>query len=361
MLNLRIGKVEKILENRDNTVEVLVRDNGKLAKAIAYKDLVNNLRLGDIVTLNTTANDLSLGTGGYHFILNNLNSLTNKVSDPGHIMKLRYTPLQIKVSTCEEQGSKYHYIFNNFNSLNKMPVLVGGLHSMVVPLTVTLKHFKKDLNICYIMTDGGALPIGFSKSVYYLKQNGYIDSTVTIGHAFGGDYESVNIYNGLIAAKEVAKCDLAIVAMGPGIVGTGTNYGFSGIEQGNIIDAVNDLGGTAICVPRISFKDERTRHFGISHHTLTILNKIAKTKSLVGIPKLSDEKVNYIKNQINTYNISVKHDILFLEYDDIIDVIKSSKVPMNTMGRDVENDLEYFLAIAVNAKVALKYLNHDIS
>ena len=36
--------------------------------------------------------------------------------------------------------------------------------------------------------------------------------------------------------------------MGPGIVGTGTKYGFSGIEQGYIIDAVNNLrGGTNYC------------------------------------------------------------------------------------------------------------------
>ena len=33
--------------------------------------------------------------------------------------------------------------------------------------------------------------------------------------------------------------------MGPGIVGTGTKYGFSGIEQGQIIDAINTLSGRA--------------------------------------------------------------------------------------------------------------------
>ena len=47
-----------------------------------------------------------------------------------------------------------------------------------------------------------------------------------------------------------------MVAMGPGIVGTGTNYGFTGIEQGTIIDAVNTLGGIPIAIPRISFADK---------------------------------------------------------------------------------------------------------
>ncbi len=88
--------------------------------------------------------------------------------------------------------------------------------------------------------------------------------------------ECTNIYTGLIAAKEVLKGDITIITMGPGIVGTGTKYGFSGIEQGQIIDAVNTLGGNPIVVPRISFRDLRERHKGMSHHTRTILSEIAK-------------------------------------------------------------------------------------
>ena len=43
--------------------------------------------------------------------------------------------------------------------------------------------------------------------------------------------------------------------MGPGIAGTGTKYGFTGIEQGPILDAVQKLGGMPISIPRISFAD----------------------------------------------------------------------------------------------------------
>ena len=35
--------------------------------------------------------------------------------------------------------------------------------------------------------------------------------------------------------------------MGPGIVGSGTKYGFTGIEQGYIIDVINNLGGFSNC------------------------------------------------------------------------------------------------------------------
>lgn len=87
------------------------------------------------------------------------------------------------------------------------------------------------------MTDGASLPIYLSKNVDTLKEK-LIDSTITIGNAFGGDYECINIYTALITAKEILKADAVFVSMGPGIAGTGTKYGFTGIEQGSILDAV---------------------------------------------------------------------------------------------------------------------------
>ncbi len=42
-------------------------------------------------------------------------------------------------------------------------------------------------------------------------------------------------------SKEILKADAVFVSMGPGIAGTGTKYGFTGIEQGSILDAVKNL------------------------------------------------------------------------------------------------------------------------
>ncbi|SHJ48533.1 DUF3866 family protein [Paramaledivibacter caminithermalis] len=352
MLNLKTGIVEKIIDAREGSMEIIVNINGKLEKAIAYKSLIDNIEEGNEIILNTTAQDLKLGSGGYHFVLANLKKTTKQSMKNGHIMKLRYTPIQIRVNSVEEQGSKYHHVFNEFNSLKGMPVLIGGLHSVLAPLTVVLKGLNTRLSIAYIMTDGGALPIDFSKTVRYLKKEGYIDGTITIGHAFGGDLECINIYNGLIAAKEILNCDICIVSMGPGIIGTGTKYGFTGIEQGNIIDAVNDLEGVPICIPRISFKDRRKRHFGISHHSITVLSKIAKTKAYLGIPKFLDEREAIIKNQIATHDIHKKHNVLFTQYSDIINMLKKSNITMDTMGRTLKDDMDYFITIGVNGKLA---------
>ena len=191
--------------------------------------------------------ELNLGTGGYHFVIYNLNSNGRDTSKKGHIMKLRYTPFQIKTFAVEEQNSPHHKIFHEFKSLDNMPVVVGTLHSMLIPIASTLKYLNTNLKIAFIMTDGAALPLYLSNNVYELRQKDIIYKTITLGHAFGGDYEVVNIYNALITAKEIAKCDVAIVTMGPGIVGTGTPYGFTGIEQGYITDAVNDLAVFLCC------------------------------------------------------------------------------------------------------------------
>ena len=99
------------------------------------------------------------------------------------------------------------------------------------------------------MTDGAGLPLALSDLVAALRDRGLIDATITYGHAFGGDYEAVSVFSALVVARHVADADVAIVAMGPGIVGTNTRLGFSGLEVGPILDAAAALGRRADRVP----------------------------------------------------------------------------------------------------------------
>lgn len=141
--------------------------------------------------------------------------------------------------------------------------------------------------------------------------------------------------------------------MGPGIVGTGTKYGFSGIEQGQIIDAVNTLGGNPVVVPRISFKDSRERHFGISHHTRTVLSEIAQTPGKVIIPILDEYKLNIIDDQIGKLGINKRHNIIYEEGGHVLDAMKTFDLDIKTMGRSYNEDREYFLTLgAVGTYVA---------
>lgn len=348
MISYAKGIVRSILSVRKGATEIEVEIGREKFKAVNYDFLTGQVAVGDNVLLNTTAQDLKLGSGGYHFVVC-INCGENFVAknSPGHIMKLRYTPLQFAVLSVEEEDSPYHDIFNNFPGLGKKPVIIGELHSMVAPAVFGIKRNKPKLKISYIMTDGGALPLCFSKTVEYLKENNLIDGTVTYGQAFGGDIEAVNIYTALISAFEILHSDVAVVAMGPGITGTGTEYGFSGIEQGPIIDAVNNLGGLPIFIPRISFADKRKRHYGISHHSITVLNKVAASRADIAVPRFLGDKFELVKKQIDENSLNHKHRIVYIdEIEKIFQDLMSFDFKLSTMGRGIDKDAEFFITAA---------------
>ena len=54
--------------------------------------------------LNTTAVELGLGTGGWHVVHWNTERDVFEDPGPGHIMKLRYTSLQVDAGSAEEHG-----------------------------------------------------------------------------------------------------------------------------------------------------------------------------------------------------------------------------------------------------------------
>ena len=359
MISKRIGIVEKIRSESDVIQDILVNINGKTERAYNYIQLTGKANIGDKVALNTTAVELSLGTGGFHFVIFNMDNPESTFTEGGHIMKLRYTPMQIKVDSVEEQESEYHDIFNDFVCLEKLPVAVGALHSILPPFAATFKKHCPDKKLVYIMTDGAALPMAFSKNVENLKERGLIDSTITYGNAFGGDYECVNIYTALITAKTICKADCVIVAMGPGIAGTGTKYGFSGIDQGMIIDAIEKLNGESYVIPRISFADLRPRHIGISHHSITILSEITNKSTNLIINACYDEsKLRIIKDQILCNSIGEKHKVSFKPYSSTKDDLDYYDLKVKSMGRTFEEDKEFFVAASTVAyEISKKFID----
>lgn len=354
MISYENGIVKSIEKKYEDVTWIQVEIKNKISKAINYNQITGEIELGDRVVLNTTAVNLTLGTGGQHFVMYNHSNPSKKLNGKGHIMKNRYTPNQMRFLTVEEEDSPYHDSIKNFKTLNKHPVIIGTLHSMLAPIAAMMRYNKKDIKINYIMTDSGALPIGFSNTVRDLKNKEIIDNTITIGHAFGGDFECTNIYTGLITSKEILKGDLTIITMGPGIVGTGTKYGFSGIDQGTQIDAVNTLGGNPIVVPRISFKDQRDRHNGISHHSITVLKEIAKTKSNVVLPKLKKENNNKIKKQIDKNDLNKKHNLIFENTEGIEEALDFFELDVKTMGRNIHSDYEFFQTFGAVGNYVLK-------
>lgn len=342
MLSRKIGDVVEIKKQNGQLDDIRVEINGEIFRAYNYPKMTGDVKVGDKVLLNTTAVELSLGTGGYHYVISNLDNMEADLEGQGHIMKLRYTPMQVRVDSVEDHESKYHDVFEEFESLDGIPVVVGTLHSMLTPFAATYKRLNPNKKLVYIMTDGAALPIYFSMNADTLKNKGLIDSTITFGNAFGGDYECINIYTALITAKEIAKADAIFISMGPGIAGTGTKYGFTGIEQGPILDAVSKLGGRPVAIPRISFADMRDRHRGISHHSITILDEIVNVEVELPITIYDEEKNEIIKKQIEENNLNKKHRVEYIENSRTKEDIDSYGLKVRSMGRNYEQDSEFF-------------------
>lgn len=360
MIRWELGRVEEVLEEREEIQRLKVRlvESGETGTAVHYPPLLGRVEAGDEVWLNATAVRLSLGTGGNHFV-GWVNRPPRSTPVRGHIMKLRYTPWQIALRTGEEQGSPHHEILRDCRSLEGAPVLIGELHSML-PVAVSTWRYLADREgaeprIVYVMTDGGALPIALSRHVQTLTELGWLNGTVTTGHAFGGTLEAVNLYSGLLLAVHALKADLVFVSMGPGIVGTETAYGFTGVEQGQAINAVHSLGGVPVAIPRLQKADRRLRHRGLSHHTRTVLASVALAPAVVPHPE--DQDLSELRRTAKAKH----HWIPFrLSLEQVAERMSAYPLAVRTMGRTLEEDPLFFTTVAGAAETAWR-LWRDLS
>lgn len=343
-------------DSHKEVVEIRNPKTNEVRLGINYPYLTGECRIGDEVLLNSTAVELKLGTGGYDFIIANISQppIDRKISD-GHIIKNRYTPLQYAIQSGEELVDSDR--FNMYSSLEGTPVLIISLHSMLPILTILIKDKKPTSKIVYIMTDATSLPIWLSEHVDVLKAQQLIYSTITIGQSFGGDIEAINKYSGLLLAKEMFEADFIIIGPGPGSVGTASDWGFSAVEVGELINATNILSGNPIVVPRISFQDVRLRHYGISHHLLTSLSKIALTKSNLPLPLFNDERQTLLNRQVLDYRLAEKHELHWRvpsSERELENKIRKYDLMILTMGRSIEQDPSFFQAVGIAADYAIR-------
>ena len=112
---------------------------------------------------------------------------------------------------------------------------------------------------------------------------------MTVGQAFGGDLEAVTVHSGLLAARLALDADLVVVTQGPGNLGTGTRWGFSGVAAGEAVNAAAMLGGRPVGALRISGADARPRHRGVSHHSLTAYGRVALCPCDIAVPDFADD------------------------------------------------------------------------
>lgn len=330
------------------TVEVEGGDT--LVRALAYVDVVGEPQPGDEVLLNVTALDLALGTGGYALVAGLPRRLPSDPEGPGHLVKARYTPLQMTVLGVDEQDSPHHAILRDADDLAGMPVVVADLHSALPAIVAGVRDVRPDAAVAYVATDGGALPLSFSRTVDGLRRAGWLTGTVTVGQTFGGDLEAVTVHNGLLAARHVLGADVAVVAQGPGNLGTGTRWGFSGVAAGEAVNAAVTLRGRAVAALRVSEADPRDRHLGVSHHSLTAYGRVAVLPADIPVPVLQGSIAERVDAQVLA--LSPPHHLVRLPVEGVEAALASSPVPLSTMGRGLEQDRAAFVASAVAGRHA---------
>lgn len=339
------------------TVELRVRGNGENDPypALAYPALVGHPEPGDRVVLNTTALAQGLGTGEYALVVAIPERTPGGTEIAGHLIKARYTPLQAAVPGVDEQGTAHHEILREADDLAGMPVVAADLHSALPASLAGLHHERPHARAAYVMTDGGALPLWFSRTVAQLRAAALLAGSVTVGQAFGADLEAVTLHSGLLAARHVLGADVAVVAQGPGNLGTGTRWGFSGVSAGEAINAAATLGGRPVASLRVSEADPRERHRGVSHHSLTAYGRVALASGDVAIPELPGPFGQRLAAEAEA--LGARHALVRVRTEGLYEALRALPVHLSTMGRGLDEDLAYFLSAAAAGRHAAALLS----
>jgi len=345
--------VAQVRREWPGAVELEVTTGDGPLRALAYPALTGRPQAGDRVLLNATALELGLGTGGYALVIAVPDRLPEDPADPGHIVKARYTPLQACVLGADEQGSPHHEVLRDADDLAGMPVVVADLHSALPAILAGLREGGPRV-AAYVMLDGGTLPAWFSRAAAGLREAGWLAGTISTGQSFGGDLETVTVHTGLLAARHVLGAEVAVVTQGPGNLGTGTRWGFSGVACGEAVNAAAVLGGRPVASLRISEADPRQRHRGISHHSLTAYGRVALAGADVVVPALGGEFGARVAAQAQ--DLAERHRLVSVATDGLDDALAASPVLLSTMGRGLEADHAYFLAAAAAGRHAAALL-----
>jgi len=333
------GRVVEVRRERPGYQQVLIETDGshEPERAFVVTALTGTVAVGDEVLANTTAVDLALGTGGSHVVATNLTQGAYRTPGGGHIMKLRYTPMQLDTGAAEEHLDELR------DDLAGAVVVACTLHSQVPLVVLGALSVRPELRIAYVMTDGAALPLAMSELVVTMVDAGFLAAgTLTAGHAFGGTREAVGVPSALVLARHDAGADLIVVGMGPGVVGTGHRLGTTALEAAPVLDVTDALGGHGVLAVRASEGDARARHRGMSHHSATVLDLVRSTVTVAITPELDRDVAPWRD----------RHRIAEVDDVDGPGLLAVAGMRVTTMGRGPEDDRLFFDTAAAAGVVA---------
>jgi hypothetical protein len=264
MLKLRRATVVQAGPTDGPEQELTVVLDGERRPAIADVGLIGTSRQGDEVIVNVQARDLGLGSGGFDVVHANLTHGLSFEGTPGaHVMKLNYTSLQHVVAPVEDERLELPL---------EQPIAVLALHGQLAAVAWAFAQAHPGGRLGFVQTPGGALPGGHSRIVRTLRERGLLAGHITAGAAYGGEGEAVTTAGALHHGVRTLGWDAAVCGPGPGIVGSSSPLGHGGMHALDSAHTAIALRAPTLVVARMSSADERPRHRGISHHTLTVLD-----------------------------------------------------------------------------------------
>jgi hypothetical protein len=301
--------------------------------AIADVGLVGASQPGDEVIVNVEAVELGLGAGGFDIVHANLTrGLGGEGTPRAHVMKLNYTSLQHAVSPVEERDG---------DATPGEPMLPIGrpaailaLHGQLAPLAWAFGQ-ADGRRLGYVQTAGGALPGGHSCVVRELRERGLLAGHLTAGAAYGGEGEAITTPGAIHHGLADRGWDAVVCGPGPGILGSASALGHGGMSALDNAHAAAALGCPVVVCARMSSTDERRRHRGLSHHTVTVLSLLL-ARVTVAFP-CGDEA-----------SVPGGHIVRELPVD--LDGYVASGLPARSMGRD--DPLFFSAALACGAALA---------
>ena len=345
---------------------------GLQVRAVAYEALTGVPVAGERVRLEVSALDRALGTGGHAMVSARLDALPADPPREGHLVKARYMPDQVMVTGVDEQGTTHHGLLSQpigDVDLEGMPVVVADLHSSLPAVLAGLRSpdGEECPRVVYVMTDGGALPLAYSRLVAALSEAGWLAGTVTAGQAWGGDIEAVSIHNALLAARHVLHADAAVVIQGPGNLGTETPWGFSGVACGDAVNAIATLGGRPVACLRVSQADARPRHLGISHHSMTAYGRVALAGADVVVPILEGALGAQVRREAEVLCEprpgAAQHRLVEVPADGLMELLRAAEaetgVRLSTMRRGLDEDTAAFIAAAAAGRHVRRILDAE--
>lgn len=339
-------------------------------EAIADVGLVGHSQVGDEVIVNVQALDLGLGSGGFDVVHVNLTRGLEAERDRAsagpsraHVMKLNYTSLQHAVAPVEQEPLQLPV---------EHPVAVLALHGQLAGVAWAFAQGAPGARLGYVQTEGGALPGGHSHTVRALRERGLLAGHLTAGAAFGGDGEAITTAGALHHGLRVLGWDAAICGPGPGIVGSSSALGHGGMSALDSAHVALALECQTLLVARMSSGDQRKRHRGISHHTLTVLDLLlepvtvalpAGVRSPVGadlraglsavfggaMPSRPSEQRSALATEVERPARLARHDWRRASVD--LPAYAASGLPAETMGRGITADPLFFGAALAGGSV----------